>query len=81
MSENEFDEWDRKPFDVWYQIRENFDFDDVKSNKWLANELRKLADHIESNNYPTVSGANLPSDLNRRTMSKIEIHLSHPWGG
>lgn len=56
----------------------------LAARKWLAEELRKLADHLEEGPpYPGVYGAHVPvGGVNYEgTMEAYEIILSHPWGG
>lgn len=55
--------------------------------KWLADELRKLADHVESDesdNWPKVFGCSVPDKgptSEDHLMVEYRVILSHPWGG
>lgn len=54
------------------------------ANKWLADELRKLADHIEhGKDYPRVMDARIPKKGigYEGIVGKFVVILSHPWGG
>lgn len=53
------------------------------AKEWLVSELRKLADHIESENYPRVMDASIPKEgVNaKETILEFNVQLSHPWGG
>ena len=54
--------------------------------KWLADELRKLADHIETDMYPRVYGCIVPPGeegpkFTKTILAEWRVILSHPWGG
>lgn len=56
---------------------------DAPACKWLAAELRKLADHIESGKYPQVFGCAIPKNGidTKDLMLDFSVVLSHPWPG
>ena len=55
------------------------------SNRWLAGELRKLADHIEADKgWPKVYGCVIPEGGPTETdglMFEYRVILSYPWPG
>lgn len=50
---------------------------------WLAEELRKLADHIDKGKWPFIFGCFIPKDGVdfKEIMAEWRVVLSHPWGG
>jgi hypothetical protein len=57
---------------------------DEPARKWLANELRELADHIEhSKHYPQVFGCHIPEDglKGKGILFDYRITMSHLWPG
>lgn len=53
------------------------------ARKWLAEELRKLADHIEGGGWPQVFGCSIPEGgvKSKELMMDFTVVLSHPWPG
>jgi len=58
---------------------------EAPAKAWLVAELRKLADHIETNKgYPDVFGCRIPEkgvDYEGGFMAEWTVILSHLWGG
>jgi hypothetical protein len=80
MNENPQDFWRRKTTEQ----RGGLDDPDGPARAWLAGELRRLADHIESGDYPWVFGCIVPDEGPRfrsELMAEWRVILSHPWGG
>jgi hypothetical protein len=61
-------------------------FPDKAAEKWLADELRALADHIDgSGKYPRVMDCMIPKEgvayKGGTAMRTWMVTLSYPWGG
>lgn len=56
---------------------------DAPAIKWLADELRNLADHIESRKFPQVFGCRIPEEgvSGKELIREYRISLSHLWPG
>lgn len=56
---------------------------EAPARKWLADELRKLAAHIESGAWPQVFGCSMPPEgvNTKELMLDFSVVLSHPWPG
>jgi hypothetical protein len=71
----------KEDWSKFYDLCNSFHTDE-ELRLYVVSELRRIADHLETGNFPLIYFAKLPNpNLNAELMTDIHIVLSHPWPG